>query len=182
MTSTHSLRADKNADASGGRRVYPRVSSLASLVGGHPDALRGLYGSGQPADPAELGDQPRGQVLALGEGSDLFLMTRPLVRLLSGGFRPWEGKTFDHGGNSGKNVVFGKQLFRFRVETGASALDGKPALLLSYGEPSHKNPWPLRAVVDELRSVGSGIAIGPALFHGEGGSPRLLLWFGLEAR
>jgi hypothetical protein len=42
---------------------------------------------------------------------------------------------------------------------------------------AHANPWPIRAIRDELRTVGNGIAIGPAL---RAGSSRPLFWFGLE--
>src|SRR6185503_585412 len=180
MTSREPHRADKDADASGGRRVSTRVPELSALVGAHPDALRAIFGAGRATDPAELGAAPRGRFLAVGDGAAFFLLTRPIVRLFGSGLNPWEGKIFDHGGNSGKNVLFGRQVIRFHVETGPSALDGKPALLLSYGEAAYNNPWPIRAIVDELRTIGDGIAIGPALFYGGGASPRLLLWFGLE--
>src|SRR5262249_29977780 len=111
----------------------------------------------------------------------LFLALRPLVRVLSNDL-PWDGKTFDHGGNSGTSVIFGRQVFRFRAEVGASELDGAPALLLSHAAEDHKNPWPIRAIVEELRAVGDGIAIGPVLLHGASASPRILCWFGLEQR
>jgi hypothetical protein len=179
MTSSERTRTDRDGDTSSGRRIYPRVSSLAALSGAHPAALRALYSAGRATDPAELGDAPRGQLLALGEVTELFLLTRPLVRLF--GLFPWEGKTFDHGGNSGKNLILGNALVRFRAEVAPSALDGNPALVLSYDVAEYKNPWPLRAITDELRTVGNGIAIGPALFK-RGASPRVLLWFGLEIR
>jgi len=52
MTSPGS-RTDLDDGASGGRGVYPRAASLASLSGAHPDALRALYSAGRPTDPAE---------------------------------------------------------------------------------------------------------------------------------
>lgn len=182
MTSSEASRTDNDGDAPAGRGVYPRASSLAALSGAHPDALRGLYSAGRATDPAELGDAPRGALLALGEVTELLLVNRSLVRLLS--VFPWEGKTFDHGGNSGKNLLLGKPLVRFHAEIAPSSLDGKPALVLSYDVAEHKNPWPLRALIDELRTVGDGIAIGPVLFRRgkSGASPRLLFWFGLEIR
>jgi hypothetical protein len=187
MTSSEGSRTDKDRDSADGRRVYPRASSLAALSGAHPDALRALYSGGRATDPAELGDAPRGDILALGGATELFLVTRSLVRLVS--LFPWEGKAFDHGGNSGKNLLLGRQLVRFHAEIAASALDSKPTLVLSYDVADHKNPWPIRALTDELRTVGDGIAVGPVLFHGGRGSasagsasPRLLLWFGLEIR
>jgi len=169
-------------DAPGqGRRVVTQVESLSSLVGGHPDALRKIFGAGKATDPAELGESPRGRLLAIAAGADVFLLFRPLLRGASEyGLLPWRGKTFDHGGNSGQNVVLGRKLARFHAEVGPSHLDGRPALALTYDLPAYGNPWPLRAVRDELRTVAPGIAIGPAIFTES--LPTTLLWFGLEAR
>jgi len=172
---------------SGGKRSAVPLGSLDSLsvlVGAHPDALREMFGRAAAADPAELGDAPQGRLLALIPGADLFLLTRPILRALAGGGGggegasrfPWRGKSFDHGGNSGQNLVLGQRLFRFRAEVAPSLLDGRPALVLDYG--AHGNPWPVRSFVDELRKVGEGIALGQAIFRGAGG-PRPLFWFGL---
>lgn len=162
------------------KRSTLEVSSLSALVGAHPDALRTIYEGGQPADPAELGDAPRGRVLALGGAASAYMALRPLLLALATDAFPWKGKAFDHGGNSGQNVVFGRRVTRFHAEVEPSLLDGEPSLLLRYSDPSYKNPRPLRAVVDELRAVGPGIAIGPALRTREGRSPDVILWFGLE--
>lgn len=162
------------------RRTSTLVASLSSLVGAHPEALQKLYAAGQPADPAELGDAPRGYLLAFAGGGDVFLALRPLLRGLSTGVLPWRGKTFDHGGNSGQNVVLGRKLARFHAEVGASRIDGQPALVLTYDAPAHRNPWPLRDVRDELRMIGRGLAIGPAIAQVMG-APVPLFWFGLEA-
>lgn len=161
--------------ASGGRRAVMQVSSLSVLVGAHPDALLAIYQDGRATDPAELGDAPRGRILAVIPGAELFLVTRPLVRALATNLLPWRGKVFDHGGASGQNVVFGRRVLRFSAEVGPSAIDGRSALRLDYSPAAHDNPWPVRDIRDELRTVGDGIAIGPAL-HGS----RPLLWFGLE--
>ncbi|MFT3768744.1 MAG: hypothetical protein QM820_25135 [Minicystis sp.] len=141
--------------------------------------MRSSRSTGQaPAtDPAELGDAPRGRLLALVPGADLFLLTRPVFRALASDLFPWRGKSFDHGGNSGQNVVLGRRLFRFHAEVAASVIDGRSSLVLDYG--AHDNAWPIRALRDELRTVGSGVAIGPAIFTGAGAS-RPLFWFGLE--
>jgi hypothetical protein len=163
----------------GGRRVVSQVTSLASLVGAHPDSLRKIYSAGVPADPEELGDAPRGRLLAFAPGADVFLLTRPLVRALAHDLMPWKGKVFDHGGNSGRNVVLGKHVARFHAEAGPSEIDGRPTLALTYAESTYGNPWPIRAIRDELRMVGPGVAIGPALLMV--GRPKLLFWFGLEA-
>ncbi|MEJ7733660.1 MAG: hypothetical protein WKG00_31250 [Polyangiaceae bacterium] len=157
------------------------VASIDELVGAHPDTLRSVYGRGKPCDPAELGDRPTGRLLTLEMGSEAFMVLRPLVRALAGGLSPWQGKVFDHGGNAGQNVVFGRHVARFRTERAESLIDGEPTLALLYDSPAFGNPWPLRAVRDELRSVAPGIAIGPAIFP-LGGTPRVVLWFGLGVR
>ncbi len=81
------------------------VTSLDSLVAAHPDSLGELFAAGRATDPAELGDAPRGRVLAFAHGAEVFLVFRPLLRALGSGLMPWRGKTFDHGGNSGQNVL-----------------------------------------------------------------------------
>ncbi|NUQ74045.1 MAG: hypothetical protein HUU21_10865 [Polyangiaceae bacterium] len=168
-----------NVEKPAAAKVMANVSSLEELVGAHPEALQRIYERGRPADPVDLGDEPRGRVLALGPFSDAFMLLRPVIRALATDAFPWRGKVFDHGGNSGENVVFGKKMLRFRAEVGPSEVDGAPTLVLRYGEPSYKNPWPVRAIVDELRSVGRGVAIGPAYFTNKG-ERYLMLWFGLQ--
>src|SRR5258708_4689381 len=122
---------DTRSETPGNRRVTA-VSSLDALIGAHPDALLKIFGAGRAADPAELGDTTRGRVLAVSAAADIHLAIRPLVRAIAGGALPWKGKTFDHGGNSGQNVVFGRHVLRFHAEVGPSQIDGKPALVLTY--------------------------------------------------
>lgn len=166
--------------ASTSRRPAVAVTSLRPLVGAHPEALRAIYGKGVATDPAELGAAPRGRVLAFEGGADVFLLFRPLLRALDKGLSPWRGKVFDHGGNAGQNVVFGGKMARFRTEVGPSEVDGQPTLKLLYDSEAFKNPWPLKTVHDELRTVGPGVALGPA-YVTMGGRPVCVLWFGLEA-
>ncbi|HVY48935.1 MAG TPA: hypothetical protein VHB21_23760, partial [Minicystis sp.] len=123
---------EARSEAGGGRRLVMQVTSLDALVGAHPEALEKIYRTGRPADPAELGDAPRGRVLAFAPASELFMLARPAVRAFAGTSVPWRGKTFDHGGNSGQNVVFGKKMLRFRAEVGPSEIDGQPTLVLRY--------------------------------------------------
>jgi len=171
--------ATPDGPAGGGSRIVAPPGSLDELVGAHPDALRKMYRNGRPADPAELGDHPRGRILAIEAAGDLFLMIRPIVRALATDAFPWKGKVFDHGGNAGQNVVLGKPMLRFRTELGPSEVDGKPTLVLLYDSDAFKNPWPVRAIRDELRSIGPRIAIGPAYITLPSGGRRCLLWFGL---
>jgi len=163
----------------GGRRLVTQVSSLSALVGAHPDAIEKIYRAAPACDPEDLGDAPRGRFLAIAPVSSVHLAMRPFLRALATDALPWRGKTFDHGGNSGTNVIFGKHAYRFHAEVGPSVIDERPALVLTYDEPAYKNPWPLTKVRDELRTIGQGIAIGPAFMMG--GSPTLLVWWGLES-
>jgi hypothetical protein len=112
-------------------------------------------------------------------GTEVFMLTRPVLRAFASGLLPWRGKVFDHGGNSGQNVIFGRNMLRFRVEVAPSELDAKPTLVLHYGDKALRNPWPVRAIRDELRTVGNGFAMGPVFLERDE-SWRLVCWFGLE--
>ena len=173
---------EQTASSSSGpvRRGVTPVESLATLVGWHPDAFRNSYRAGRPADPADLGVAPRGRVLSIVPLSSAFLVVRPILRALASDHFPWQGKVFDHGGNSGQNRVLGREVLRFHASVGPSEIDGAPTLVLGYKEPAFKNPWPVSAMVDELRSTGDGIAVGPAFLEVRG-TKHLLLWWGLEA-
>jgi hypothetical protein len=173
------MQTQKQAEPTGGRRIITQVASLGELVGAHPSALRDIYASGKPTDPAELGDAPRGRVLALTPLSRAYMLTRSVLALLAHDAMPWKGKEFDHGGNSGTNVVLGKHVLRFRTALEPSEIDGLPTLALIYGDKAFRNPWPVRAIRDELRTVGGGVAIGPAFMTWRGATTPLL-WFGLE--
>jgi len=167
------------AKPAGGRRTSTPVRSLDELVGAHLLALRDLYSAGKPADPAELGDAPHGRILSLELGAQAYMLTRPALSFLARDWLPWKGKEFDHGGNSGTNLIGDRRVLRFRAEVGPSELDGLPTLVLRYGEKAFRNPWPVSAVRDELRMIADGIAIGPAMLERRSG-PIQLLWFGLE--
>jgi hypothetical protein len=173
MTSPAAERAP-----SGVKRNLTRIDSLDSLVGAHPETLGILFANGSATDPGELGDAPRGRLLAFVPGAELYMATRPLMRALATDLLPWRGKVFDHGGNSGQNVVLGRKVFRFHAEVGPSVIDQRPALTLTYDAEAYQNPWMVRVLRDELRTVGPGIAIGPAIFMA--GAPRPLFWFGLS--
>jgi hypothetical protein len=175
-TVTTSGSNGKTERGRGGRQATHAVTSLASLAGGHPGTLRTYYLGGRPADPADLGDAPHGRLLAFEPGQSVFMLTRSFLQGAAGSdLFPWRGKTFDHGGNSGQNRLYGRHAFRFRTEVAPSSVDGQPTLLLSYDDPAFKNPWPVRAIRDELRTIAPGLAIGPAYYRGS-----LLLWWGLE--
>ncbi|WP_437337082.1 hypothetical protein [Sorangium sp. So ce394] len=171
-------QSEQNAGAAAGRRLITQVSSLDSLIGAHPDALRQIYRAGKPADPAELGDAPRGRLLSLQPTAGVHLAVRPLIRALASDWMPWKGNEFDHGGNSGTNRVRGSKVCRFKAQLVPSELDGGPTLALTYGEKAFGNPWPVSALKDELRTPSPGLAIGPVLLQWHE-RWHVVLWFGL---
>lgn len=152
------------------------INSLDELVGSHPDSLRALFTRAAAADPAELGDSPRGRLLGLAPLAPVHLATRPLVRAVAG-TALWTGVAFDHGGNAGFNRFLGTQGLRFRASVQPGVLDERPALVLTY----ERSPWPFSLLRDELRTIGPGLALG-AIFARGGGGHTLLGWFGLAAR
>lgn len=162
---------DRSAKVASTARNY--VTSLDELVGAHPDTLRTLFLNGQATDPRELGEAPRGRLLAVQPAREVNALARPIVQAIAGPL-PWRGKVLRADG-SGANVVFGREIAPFAWRTDASAIDGAPALVLSYAE----RPWPLRAIHDELRTVADGIAIGPIVAQTPAG-PVVIGWFGLE--
>jgi hypothetical protein len=167
------VSAKSPAEKSGGKRVrvVTNVAKLDELVGGHPSAIRSMFLRGSLADPAELGDEPQGRLLALEPLGGMHLATRGAISAIARS-GAWTGVGFDHGGNAGYNRVLGNQrTMRFRAGVEASKLDGGPVLALTYD----RSPWPISALRDELRAVGPGMAIA-ATFFGD----RLVLWFGLQ--
>ncbi len=157
-------------------RIATAVTSLASLVGAHPDALASIFAKGEVARPEILGERPRGRLLTLTFTRDAHLLLRPLVEWVSRSAMPWEGLSFDHGGNAGANVVLGRDTMRFRAESAPSAIDGAPALVMTYAQ----NPWPTKLLRDELRMVNDELAIGPTFLE-VGGRHVLIAWFGVAA-
>ncbi len=158
----------------GQARIVTKFDDIAELVGAHAGGLRAIFESAPPSDPGELGDAPRGLLLGVVGIESVHLALRPLVRSLSRAAEPvWHGIMFDHGGNSGENRVLGRSMMRFRAEHAPSLLDGRAALVLTYD----KSPWPVRALRDELRTIGPGMALGATFVGG-----RLAAFFGLSVR
>jgi len=100
----------------------------------------------------------------------------------------WEGKTF-HADSDTRGVghnrvavagVLGRQnLFPFETAFGASAIDGKPTLVLDYD--LGVNPPYIRRIHNEIREVSPGVFLGPAMWKRDR-DKLLVLWFALDAR
>lgn len=151
-------------------RITTHVESIDELAGVHPSALESLFRKSETADPADLGEHPRGLVLSLASLGGVHLLTRSTVRFVAQHLVPWSGVVFDHGGCAGANRSLGREVVRFRVSAEPSELDGRPALVLHY-DPKGGFGW-LR---DELRSIAPNMALGATFVRG-----RLVGWFGLE--
>jgi hypothetical protein len=100
----------------------------------------------------------------------------------------WEGKTFqasDDARGVGHNRVFipralGHQnLFPFETRFDASAIDGRPTLVLDYD--LDVNPMYIRHIHDEVREVSPGLFLGPAMWK-SARAKQLVLWFALDSR
>ncbi len=152
------------------------------------DALEALYAAaGPPRSMRAVDGAPKGRMLAV-RWVDGAPVAR-LVRALAASPRfVWDGKTFaarsDEAG-AGINRIripgaLGRQdLFPFDTRFGASAVDGRPALILDYDLPRNP-PW-IRKIHDEIREVAPGLFLGPAMWKAASG-PTTLLWFALDTR
>ena len=116
------------------------------------------------------------------------LLQRALTRWAAAPSFPWEGKSFqsegpDHG--TGVNRlhlprVLGRQnLFPFTTHVGASLIDGMPSVILDYDLP--ENPPYVRRIHDEMRLVGAGLFLGPAMWKATAGGAATILWFAVDA-
>jgi len=173
MTTSEPARKTKRASRA---RRMATVEAVDTLVGAHPVALRDLYQDGTQVDATLLGGERPARILAIEPLEPAFFLTRRLVRSASK-LMPWRGKRFESGGTAGRDLILGKPAFRFRVEVGPSALDGRPTLRLAYD--GLKNPWPISTRVDEMRRVGETIAVGVTSMAPTG-RPRVTYWWGMD--
>jgi hypothetical protein len=116
------------------------------------------------------------------------VLAAPLRRWAASRSFLWEGKTFQAESDlrgTGHNRVhipraLGHQnLFPFETSFGASAIDGKPTLILDYD--LDVNPRYIRAIHDEIREVAPGLFLGPAMWKSRR-SKTLVVWFALDSR
>ncbi len=115
------------------------------------------------------------------------MLAAPLRRWAASRSFVWEGKTFEAFGDergSGHNrvhvpSVLGRQnLFPFATSFAASAIDGKPTLVLDYD--LDVNPGAIRRIHDEIREVSASVFLGPAMWK-RAHDKVLVLWFALDA-
>ncbi|GMV18503.1 MAG: hypothetical protein AMXMBFR56_67270 [Polyangiaceae bacterium] len=148
--------------------------------------LETLYRSGTvPASLRAVDGKLTGRMLAvrgLGGGP----LAKGLRKLAASRAFVWGGKSFEaESDRTGRGInrvqapgVLGRQnLFPFTTLFAASAIDGKPTIVLDYAHP--ENPPYIRAIHDEIREVAPGLYLGPAMWKTAKG-PRTVLWFALD--
>ncbi|MBE7481936.1 MAG: hypothetical protein HS104_18405 [Polyangiaceae bacterium] len=148
--------------------------------------LEALYRGGSlPASLRAVDGKLTGRMLAvrgLGSGP----LAKGLRKLAASRAFVWGGKSFEaESDRAGRGInrvqapgVLGRQnLFPFTTLFAASAIDGKPAIVLDYAHP--ENPPYIRAIHDEIREVAPGLYLGPAMWKTAKG-PRTVLWFALD--
>jgi hypothetical protein len=163
------------------------LHSLDSLAARSSDELDVLYRAAVVSTTMRAADGPLvGRMLAV-RGLPA-VVAGPLRRWAAAPSFVWEGKTFQaasdtHG--TGVNRVsvpgaLGRQnLFPFATRFGASAIDGKPTLILDYD--LSVNPGYIRRIHDEVREVAPGLFLGPAMWK-TAEDKVLVLWFALDSR
>lgn len=166
----HTAAADWPSDA-------PR--SLDELARLDTEALEALYRAGRMFDLRALNGAPEGRMLALVGPLGRPGPRRRLAGLARAEHFPWYGKSFQadsatEGEGINRVVLLGDK-YRFETRVAPSAIDGAPCIFLDYDLP--ENPFFIRAIRDELRQVGPGLYIGPAMLGQR--DPRLVLFFAI---
>jgi hypothetical protein len=175
QTTTDAARAPKAADT--------EAHDLDSLAELSTSALGRLYARGRVTGVSPLEGRPRGRMLAV-RGLDRGFVARALRSFSGSRSFPWGGKSFSGTGDAGAGVnrvhLGGRhQLFPFLTRVAPSVIDGAPCVALDYDLPD--NPSFIRAIHDEVRDVGAGLYLGPAMWKSAAG-PAFVLWFALDTR
>ncbi len=143
--------------------------------------LEALYRTGKvPENLGVLAGHPQSRMLAI-RGLDHGRLAHGIRRLAAASFFPWAGKSFTptgEGQGEGINRVRlagQRRWFPFKTREAESVIDGKPCILLDYEQP--ENPKPIRMIHDELRQVGPGLFLGPAMVKAGRDKPVLVLFF-----
>jgi hypothetical protein len=188
QTQTQSTTFETNRSTQGtSATASSRSLTLDDLGAMDVPALGALFAAGTvPTSVSSLDGHPRGRMLAV-KHLDHGAIFGALRRFAGGRAFPWGGKSFTSSGptateGTGINRVHlgGRHnLFPFHTRFEPSRLDGQPALILDYDLPD--NPGFIRAIHDEVRLVGEGLWLGPAMWKTRA-EPVFVLWFALDTR
>jgi len=179
MTSATSTTTWEGAAARGGEP--DDGLTVARLASERVSALEALYAKGRPPRLQDLDGAPRGRMLTWVGPLGRDRVQRAVARVARSSVFPWGGKSFvsesDTRGRGINRVRPVGDVFPFDTLFGPSVLDGRPCLILDYDKPA--NPWLIRQIHDELREVGRGVYLGPAMWKARP-SPKLVLFFAIE--
>jgi len=174
---------DRPASSTNGRAtakpvvIPPDVDALLALGA---DALGELYAAASVPRVDELDGDLRGRMLAIPRLPSA--LVAPIRAFAGSSAFPWRGKSFasqSAANGEGINRVVSDRvrLFRFGTFIGPSRAGAFDALQLDYDRPS--NPFFIRAIKDEVRTLRPGLWLGQAWLH-VGGRDHLALYFGLQ--
>lgn len=169
-------------DATAPRESAREVTSFRQLARMSVAELEAVYRDGTVPAIDVLDGAPRGRMLTIRGPLGWWGPRRVLGAVARSRLFPWRGKSFhasdaEHGGGINRTTLLGER-FPFETRIEPSAIDGAPCIRLDYGDP--RNPFFIRAIRDELREVGPGLHLGPAMI--DGANPELVLWFGIDTR
>lgn len=162
-------------------RITRTIAALDDLVFLEHDELRLLYENAQAPSMRDLSGPLRGRMLAVPALPDA-VTALPRAWARTKRF-PWRGKTFSpisDAAGEGINRVGSDRvsLFRFTTAITPSRHDARPALELDYDHPS--NPFFIRAIEDEVRTIAAGLWLGQAWLR-TGRTKTFVLWFALTS-
>jgi hypothetical protein len=171
--------ATEPALASAPLRLTRTIGALDDLVYLEHGELRALYESARAPAIGDLAGPLRGRMLAVPALPDV-VTALPRAWARTRRF-PWRGKTFtprttDAGEGINRVVSDRIALFRFTTRIAPSRHDGAPALELDYDHA--ENPFFIRAIEDEVRTLVPGLWLGQAWLR-TGERKTFVLWFAL---
>jgi hypothetical protein len=164
-------------------RTGPDAPSVERMARMGVDALGALYAKGAAPRLRDLDGAPRGRMLTWVGPLGRDRAHEAVRQFARSSVFPWGGKSFSSStearGRGINRVRLLGDAFPFATSIGPSVLDGRPCLVLDYDQP--ENPWFIRQIHDELREVGPGVYLGPAMWKSRP-APKLVLFFAIETR
>lgn len=164
------------------RAARREARALDDLLRLGADELGELYRRASTPRIGDVDGDLRGRMLVSPRGGEA--LAAPMRRLAKWRFFPWRGKSFrprDQAHGEGINRVFSEhsRWFRFETSIGPSRAGDFDALQLDYDLP--ENPFFIRAIKDEIRTLEPGLWLGQAYVVVRD-RPSLALYFALQSR
>lgn len=162
------------------RSSDPGVRTVDDLLALDTDTLARMYRAARVPAIGEVRGDLVGRMLPAPAAPRA--VQNAMRALASQSFFPWKGKTFAprdvHAGEGWNRVFTDKNLwFRFTTSIGPSRAGDFDALHLDYDHA--ENPFFIRAIQDEIRTVAPGLWLGQAWLV-TGGKRTMVLYFALQ--